>query len=128
MPGWRLQIQYLASAVPSRWKSRSRSSREARSTAPATRIMRTVAASDSSARSAKTLRINGLSISLAPNAERWRTWWAVNPVVGAGAVIHVKHADLVLRTVCVAAIVGALVLRYFYVQFHWQQRVASEAQ
>lgn len=55
-------------------------------------------------------------------------WWAVNPVVGAGAVIHVKHGDLVLRTVCVAAIVGALVLRYFYVQFHWQQRVASEAQ
>lgn len=55
-------------------------------------------------------------------------WWAVNPVVGAGAVIRIRHADLVARTVCVAAIVGALVLRYFYVRFHWQQRVASEAQ
>ena len=54
-------------------------------------------------------------------------WWVVNPVVGAGAIIHVRHGDLVLRTVCVAAIVAALVLRYFYVQFHWQQRMASEA-
>ena len=54
-------------------------------------------------------------------------WWVVNPVVGAGAIIHVRHVDLVLRTVCVAAIVAALVLRYFYLQFHWQQRVASEA-
>ena len=54
-------------------------------------------------------------------------WWVVNPVVGAGAIIHVSHGDLVLRTVCVAAIVAALVLRYFYVQFHWQQRMASEA-
>ena len=54
-------------------------------------------------------------------------WWVVNPVVGAGAIIHVRHGDLVWRTVCVAAIVAALVLRYFYVQFHWQQRMASEA-
>ena len=54
-------------------------------------------------------------------------WWVVNPVVGAGAIIHVHHEDLVLRTVCVAAIVAALVLRYFYVQFHWKQRMASEA-
>ncbi len=54
-------------------------------------------------------------------------WWVVNPVVGAGAIIHVSHNDLVSRTVCVAAIVAALVLRYFYVQFHWQQRMASEA-
>ena len=54
-------------------------------------------------------------------------WWVVNPVVGAGAIIHVAHDDLVGRTVCVAAIVAALVLRYFYVQFHSQQRMASEA-
>ena len=54
-------------------------------------------------------------------------WWVVNPVVGAGAIIQVQHDDLVWRTVCVAAIVAALVLRYFYVQFHWQQRMASEA-
>ena len=27
----------------------------------------------------------------------------------------------------VSSIVAALVLRYFYVQFHWKQRIASEA-
>ena len=54
-------------------------------------------------------------------------WWVVNPVVGAGAIIQLQHDDLVWRTVCVAAIVAALVLRYFYVQFHWKQRMASEA-
>jgi two-component system sensor histidine kinase AlgZ len=54
-------------------------------------------------------------------------WWVLNPVVGAGAIIQIGHADLVGRTVCVAAIVAALVLRYFYVQFHWKQRMASEA-
>ncbi len=54
-------------------------------------------------------------------------WWVVNPVVDAGAIIQVSHDDLVWRTVCVAAIVAAVVLRYFYVQFHWQQRMASEA-
>lgn len=54
-------------------------------------------------------------------------WWVLNPVVGAGAIIQIRHADLVWRTVSVAAIVAALVLRYFYVQFHWKQRMASEA-
>ncbi|MCC6710141.1 MAG: histidine kinase [Gammaproteobacteria bacterium] len=54
-------------------------------------------------------------------------WWVLNPVVGAGAIIQIRHDDLVWRTVCVAAIVAALVLRYFYVQFHWKQRMASEA-
>lgn len=54
-------------------------------------------------------------------------WWVVNPVVGEGALIALSRGELVLRTVSICAIVGALVLRYFYVQFHWQQRMASEA-
>jgi two-component system sensor histidine kinase AlgZ len=54
-------------------------------------------------------------------------WWVVNPVVGAGAMITLTRGDLILRTVSVSAIAAALVLRYFYVQFHWKQRIASEA-
>ena len=54
-------------------------------------------------------------------------WWVVNPVVGAGALISLSRAELILRTVAISAVVAALVLRYFYVQFHWRQRVASEA-
>lgn len=55
-------------------------------------------------------------------------WWVVNPVVGAGALIKLSHGDLILRTVLISAVVAALVLRYFYVQFHWKHRIASEAQ
>ena len=54
-------------------------------------------------------------------------WWVVNPVEGAGALIQLSRTELILRTLSVSAVVGALVLRYFYVQFHWKQRVASEA-
>jgi len=55
-------------------------------------------------------------------------WWVVNPVVGAGAIIPIAHAELVWRTLAVSAIVAVLALRYFYVQFHWRQRIASEAE
>jgi len=54
-------------------------------------------------------------------------WWVVNPVVGAGALIQLSHGDLMMRTVIIGAVVAALVLRYFYVQFHWKHRIASEA-
>ncbi|MCZ6773204.1 MAG: sensor histidine kinase [Proteobacteria bacterium] len=54
-------------------------------------------------------------------------WWVVNPVDDAGALIELSRGELILRTLSVSAIVGALVLRYFYVQFHWKQRIASEA-
>ena len=53
-------------------------------------------------------------------------WWVVNPVEGAGALIQLSRTELILRTLSVSAVVGALVLRYFYVQFHWKQRIASE--
>ena len=39
------------------------------------RIVTAVAASDSIARSASTLRISGWSASSLPNALRWRAWW-----------------------------------------------------
>lgn len=55
-------------------------------------------------------------------------WWVVNPVAGAGALIDLSRAELLLRTLAVSAIVSALVLRYFFVQFHWKQRIASEAE
>ena len=75
--GCRLQTQYLASVVASRWNARSVSSPAvARSTAPATRNASDSAASDSTARSASTLRINGFSISRAPKARRYRVWCA----------------------------------------------------
>ena len=54
-------------------------------------------------------------------------WWVVNPVDDAGALIQLSRGELILRTLSVSAIVGALVPRYFYVQFHWKQRIASEA-
>ena len=38
-------------------------------------------------------------------------WWVVNPVVGAGALINLSHFDLVVRTIAITAMVGALVLR-----------------
>lgn len=54
-------------------------------------------------------------------------WWVVNPVVGAGALIDLSRPELLARTVSISALVGAAALRYFYVQFHWKQRMASEA-
>ena len=47
----------------------------ARSVAPASLVIRAVAASDSRARSARTLRIRGWSISFLPNAPRCLAWW-----------------------------------------------------
>ena len=44
--------------------------------APASRIATVVAASDSTTRSASTLRISGWSTSALPNAVRCRAWWA----------------------------------------------------
>ncbi len=54
-------------------------------------------------------------------------WWVVNPLVGSGALVELSRGELISRTVAISAVVAALVLRYFYVQFHWQHRIASEA-
>ncbi|MEQ9060976.1 MAG: histidine kinase [Gammaproteobacteria bacterium] len=55
-------------------------------------------------------------------------WWVVNPLIGAGALTQLSRGELILRTVLVSAVVAALMLRYFYVQFHYRHRLASEAQ
>jgi len=74
-PAARLATQYLPIATPIRRNACSASSpRSARSAAPASRSARVVAASDSTARSASTLRISGLSISGPPNAARCLAW------------------------------------------------------
>ncbi|MCB1747795.1 MAG: histidine kinase [Gammaproteobacteria bacterium] len=54
-------------------------------------------------------------------------WWVINPLVGAGELIRISRGDFVGRTVVIGGVVAALVLRYFYVQFHYRQRIASEA-
>ncbi len=54
-------------------------------------------------------------------------WWVLNPALGTGALIDLSHRDFFWRTLLISAIAAALILRYFYVQFHWQQQVASEA-
>ena len=55
-------------------------------------------------------------------------WWVVNPLIGAGALTRLSRGDLILRTVLIGGVVAALMLRYFYVQFHYRHRLASEAQ
>ena len=54
-------------------------------------------------------------------------WWVLNPALGAGALINLSHQDFFWRTLGISAIAAALILRYFYVQFHWQQQTAAEA-
>jgi len=55
-------------------------------------------------------------------------WWVVNPLSGVDPIITLQHADFLARSLGISAIVGALVLRYFYVQHHWKLRTVSEAQ
>lgn len=54
-------------------------------------------------------------------------WWVLNPATGTGALINLSHRDFVTRTLGISAIAAALILRYFYMQFHWQQQIAAEA-
>jgi hypothetical protein len=63
-----LHTQYFATAVAMRRKG------DFSSYARARRIMRMVAASDSTARSASTARIKGCSASFLPNAARYEQW------------------------------------------------------
>ncbi len=54
-------------------------------------------------------------------------WNVVNPLTGFDPIINIGHVDFFVRTLSISAIVGALVLRYFYVQHHWKRRTVSEA-
>ncbi|MCC7120485.1 MAG: histidine kinase [Gammaproteobacteria bacterium] len=51
----------------------------------------------------------------------------VYPRGGDTALIALDARDFWLRTLSIAAIVAALVLRYFYVQHQWKQRTAAAA-
>lgn len=51
----------------------------------------------------------------------------IYPAGGEIALIALERRDFWLRTLSISAIVGALVLRYFYVQHQWKQRTAAEA-
>ncbi len=54
-------------------------------------------------------------------------WWVVNPLAGVAPIIEIGHSDFLTRTLGISAIVGALALRYFFVQHHWKLRTVSEA-
>ncbi len=54
-------------------------------------------------------------------------WWLVTPLGADLSVLQIGHWALLGRTLGIAAIVGAVVLRYFYVQHHWQERTAAAA-
>ena len=54
-------------------------------------------------------------------------WWVLNPAFGGSPLIGLTHADFFFRTLGISAIVAALILRYFYVQYHWHQQTAAEA-
>ncbi|MFT4561705.1 MAG: two-component system sensor histidine kinase AlgZ [Gammaproteobacteria bacterium] len=55
-------------------------------------------------------------------------WHVINPMTGIDPLIRIEHWDFLARTLGISAIVGAMVLRYFYVQHHWKLRTVSEAQ
>ncbi len=55
--------------------------------------------------------------------------WAVALPAGMWGYMDVlRHDHFVLRNIFIGAIVTALSLRYFYVQYHWKRRIESESQ
>ena len=70
----RLHTQNFATAVATRWNNGSVPGSYAR----ANRIARSVAASDSMQRSARTFNMSGCSISGAPKADRYAAWWVAS--------------------------------------------------
>lgn len=53
-------------------------------------------------------------------------WWVVNSFVGDSALIGAGHSELLIRTLGISAIVGAVVLRHFYLQHQSTRRMVSE--
>jgi two-component system sensor histidine kinase AlgZ len=54
-------------------------------------------------------------------------WWILNRAGAAADMSPEAHAHFLFRSLALAAIVGALALRYLYVQHHWRRRVESES-
>jgi two-component system sensor histidine kinase AlgZ len=72
----------------------------------------------------------GLSYALVMLAAAIVCWLAglvVYPAGGEAALIALDASDFRVRTLVIAAIVAALVLRYFYVNHQWRQRTAAES-
>jgi len=55
-------------------------------------------------------------------------WWVINPLSVGTPLVSVSRGDFLVRVLGTSAIVGALVLRYFFVQHHSKQRMVSEAE
>lgn len=53
----------------------------------------------------------------------WRTQHLVTPMGSTGVV----HYDYLLRVMCISAIVWAMALRYFYVQYQLRKQIVAEA-
>ena len=53
--------------------------------------------------------------------------WFVQPRLVESGQSATQHLGFVLRNVAISAIVGAVALRYFYVQYQWKINVESEA-
>lgn len=54
-------------------------------------------------------------------------WWIMTPFGIELPLLRIGHASLVVRSLAITAIVGAVVLRYFYVQHQWRERTAAAA-
>lgn len=55
------------------------------------------------------------------------SWWLAERLPGALAPAATTHGEFLLRNLAISAIISALLLRYFYVQHHWQRQVKSES-
>ena len=70
--------------------------------------------------------MTGCAVLVAEAAYWLGQWWSGR--TGAVSMLFpAAHAEFVLRTAGVAAIVSGLLLRYFYVSFEWKRNVESEA-
>lgn len=55
------------------------------------------------------------------------TYWLVQYRLPAIELHAGWHLDFLFRNLCIGAIVAAVALRYFYVQFQWRRNIESEA-
>jgi len=54
-------------------------------------------------------------------------WRILHPGGQYNPLSLATHTQFLLRSMAISAIVGALALRYFYVQYHWRQQVQAES-
>ncbi|MCI0401682.1 MAG: histidine kinase [Gammaproteobacteria bacterium] len=55
-------------------------------------------------------------------------WWVMQQAPVGDTSLQQAHAGFLLRTVGTSAIVSAVTLRYFYVQYQWKKNIESEAE